>query len=332
MKLSTKFSVTSKLKLLLLDMGLEPIHALTHAKLPTDLFNRNNSTLSADEYFRLWQGIDLAAGDKEVALLLAEYVTAEAFDTPIFASLCCQNLNTAVKRLSDYKPLIGPMTLLVKQDNSTTTLQLNCAIANTKMPNVLCLSEAVFFTQLARIGTREKICPTSVTLPELPEKILPYQDYFGCKIAQGHNLSISFSAKDASKTFLTSSGSMWDFFEDKLNKKLADMNSNSSAAERVRATLIEALPSGEVSIDIVAKKLAISKRTLQRKLTAEAETFQSILLTIRDDLAQHYLTQSEMSLGEISYLLGFKEPNSFIRAFNDWNGISPSLYRNQSKH
>ncbi len=332
MKLSTKFSVTSKLKLLLLDMGLEPVDSLTHAKLPTDLFNRNNSTLSADEYFRLWQGIDLAAGDKEVALLLAQYVTAEAFDTPIFASLCCQNLNAAVKRLSDYKPLIGPMTLLVKQGTSITTLQLSCAIANITMPKVLCLSEAVFFTQLARIGTREKICPTSVTLPELPKNILPYQKYFGCKIRQGHSLIITFSAADASKTFLTSSGSMWDFFEDKLNKKLAEMNSNSSTAERVRATLIEALPSGDVSIDIVAKKLAISKRTLQRKLTDEAETFQSILSTIRGELAQHYLAQPEISLGEISYLLGFKEPNSFIRAFTDWNGISPSLYRSQSKH
>lgn len=82
----------------------------------------------------------------------------------------------------------------------------------------------------------------------------------------------------------------------------------------------------------MADKLAISKRTLQRKLTEEAETFQSVLMAMREELAKHYLQKSDMPLGEISYLLGFKEPNSFIRAFSSWKGISPSVYRNQRRH
>ncbi len=332
MKSSIKFSVSSKFKLLLLDMGINLIAVLNHAKLPADLFNRHDVRLSPEEYFQLWQGIDKATGDEEVALLLAKYISAETFDAPIFAALCCQDLNTAVQRLSDYKPLIGPMQLRINQSNLETNIQIECAVENSKIPYALCMSEAVFFTQLVRLGTRENICPKSVTLPELPKDRVQYQDYFGCSMTKGAKLCITFHAIDASKSFLTSSGSMWDFFEEKLNKKLADITTHASTSERVRASLIEALPSGEVGIDIVASKLAMSKRTLQRKLTDEAETFQSILLTVREQLAKHYLEKSDLSLVEISYLLGFKEPNSFIRAFNNWQGISPNLFRIQCKH
>jgi len=332
MKSSIKFSVSSRFKLLLLDMGVNLIAVLNHAKLPADLFNRHDVSLSAKQYFQLWYGIDKATGDEEVALLLAKYISTESFDAPIFAALCCQDFISAVLRLSKYKPLIGPMQLMVKQKSLETDVQVECAVENSEIPYALCMSEAVFFTRLIRLGTRENICPKSVTLPELPKNMAPYQDFFGCNMTKGAKFCISFHAIDASKPFLTSSGSMWDFFEDKLNQKLADVTSHANTSERVRASLIEALPSGDVGIDIIASKLAMSKRTLQRKLTDEAETFQAILIKVREQLAQHYLEKSELSLGEISYLLGFKEPNSFIRAFNSWQGISPNIYRNQSKH
>ena len=332
MNSSSKFTLSSKWKMLLLDMGIEPIEVLTHAKLPLDLFNRSDDKLSTDEYFRLWDAIDAVAGQVEVALLFAKYVSAESFDAPIFAALCCQDLNMALQRLSHYKPLIGPMALAVNIDIEQTQLALSCTDATSEMPYALSMSEAVFFVQLARIGTREHISPLSITVPVQPKQLDAYREYFGCKIKQGRQLTVSFKAHDAVKPFLTSSGSMWTFFEENLNRKLEDLTCESSMSDRVRAILIKALPSGEASIDYVADKLAVSKRTLQRKITDEAETFQSILVSVRKELASHYLKQSEMSLGEISYLLGFKEPNSFIRAFNTWSGVSPSAYRNQGQH
>lgn len=67
---------------------------------------RGDIALSPADYFRLWRGMELAAGDREIALLFAEHFKAEAFDAPIFASLCSPNFNVAAKRLSFYKPLI----------------------------------------------------------------------------------------------------------------------------------------------------------------------------------------------------------------------------------
>nr|WP_254879575.1 AraC family transcriptional regulator [Pseudoalteromonas sp. McH1-7] len=313
-------------------MGIDPSIALTYAKLPLDIFNRSEHRLSVDEYFRLWNGIEAAASKQEVALLFAKYVSAESFDAPIFSALCCENLNSALQRLSYYKPLIGPLLLNVAIDDKKTELKLECNIASGTMPYSLCMSEAVFFVQLARLGTRDSIYPTSVTIPVKPKQQESYQSFFGCEVKQGNCLAITFKAVDANKPFLTASGAMWAFFEENLNRQLDNLTSEALMTERVKTVLIKSIPSGEVNIDFVASQLAVSKRTLQRKLTEEAETFQSILVSVRKALAIHYLKKSNMPLVEISYLLGFKEPNSFIRAFSGWNGVSPSNYREKYRH
>ena len=71
----------------------------------------------------------------------------------------------------------------------------------------------------------------------------------------------------------------------------------------------------------------MSKRTLQRKLNSEQSSFHHELQALRTDLAEHYLNHSQLSLGEISFLLGYREANSFIRAFTSWKGLSPGQYR-----
>lgn len=329
MKRANKFVVSPTWQLMLRDMQIDPSEVLIHANLPADLFNREVAYLSPAKYFQLWRGIDRAAGEREVALLLAESFKAEAFDAPIFASFCSPNFNTAVKRLSNYKPLIGPMLLDVDQGKSATRLTIDCYGHEEGVPPSLAMAELVFFTQLIRLATREQVAPMSVSLPELPGELAPYKQYFGCEITLSPDVRIRFSAEDASRPFLTSNASMWEFFEGKLNQKLADLDVAASISDRVRAVLLEGLPSGENSAEFVADKLAMSKRTLQRKLADEAETFQSILVSVRADLADHYLEKSQMSLGEISFLLGFQESNSFIRAYRSWRGVSPGQYREQ---
>ena len=80
-------------------------------------------------------------------------------------------------------------------------------------------------------------------------------------------------------------------------------------------------------MDHVARKLAISKRTLQRRLREDGATFQEVLADVREALARHYLQRTTLSGAEISYLLGFEDPNSFSRAFHAWTGKTPEQLR-----
>ncbi|MES9853398.1 MAG: AraC family transcriptional regulator ligand-binding domain-containing protein [Candidatus Thiodiazotropha sp. L084R] len=327
MKCPSKFAVSPSWAILLKDMQVDVPAVLDHAKLPADLFSREDASLSPAQYFQLWRSLETILGEESIALLLAEHLSVESFDPAIFACICSPDLNLALMRVKQYKPLIGPLILDVEISTNETRLSINCYAHEENIPSSLGITELVFFTQLARIATRYELKPLMVRLPILPDNLQSYVDYFGCKLKSGSEVSISFSAKDAARPFLTSNSSMWSFFEGRLNQRLKDLDSSASFTERVRAVLIEALPSGESSIDHISQRLAMSKRTLQRKLNDEAETFQSVLQSVRADLADHYLKKSHLSLGEISFMLGFQEANSFIRAYSTWKGFTPGQYR-----
>ncbi|MCG7965684.1 MAG: AraC family transcriptional regulator [Candidatus Thiodiazotropha taylori] len=327
MKRASNFVISPSWAILFKDMQVDMSAVLKHANLPADLFIREDASLTPAQYYQFWRSLEVIVGEQNVALLLAKHLSVESFDPAIFACICSPDLNTALNRLKDYKPLIGPMVLTVNISSRQTRLSIDCYGYEENMPSSLGITELVFFTQLARIATRTEIRPLAVQLPILPEELQPYEDYFGCRLKPAKEVVISFSAKDAAMPFLTSNAAIWSFFEGKLNQRLKDLDASASFTERVRSVLLEALPSGDSSIESVAQRLAMSKRTLQRKLTDEAETYQSVLQNVRSELADHYLKKSHLSLGEISFMLGFQETNSFIRAYSSWKGVSPGLFR-----
>ena len=100
-----------------------------------------------------------------------------------------------------------------------------------------------------------------------------------------------------------------------------------SMAARVRSALVELLPAGKTTVDDVASKLCMSRRTLQRKLTDEQTTFQQQLNATRLLLAKNYLKNSERTSDDIAFLLGYEDTTSFLRAFNVWTGMSITEYK-----
>lgn len=83
----------------------------------------------------------------------------------------------------------------------------------------------------------------------------------------------------------------------------------------------------EANMEEAAQELHLTSRTLRRKLEDEGTTFQELKDHLRRDRAIHYLSQPSISIAQISRLLGFSQPSAFTRAFKQWAGVSPSLYR-----
>lgn len=327
-KRATRFVVHRGWKILIMDMGLNPSHVLALAGLPADLFSRDGASLSPAEYFKLWGGLEEAAGGEELPLKIGKSISVEVFDPPVFASLCSPDLNTALQRLAQYKPLIGPLTMELAIDKDQTSITLGCYGYKEEMPRWLGASELVFFTNLARLAIRKKIIPVLLELPQLPGNLEQYFDYFGASLQQGESVRIGFSADDARLPFLTEDCGMWDFFEAGLKQRLSDLEMGTSVSQRVKSILLEMLPSGQSSIEEAASRLAMSKRSLQRYLRQESSSYKEILNDTRKELAQHYLASSAISPPEISYLLGYQDSNSFLRAFKLWTGTTPGEFRN----
>lgn len=325
-----RFVVEPAWKLVLKDLGVDSSEIIQRAKLPVNLFVKENASLSVEEYFRFWEALASTASTPLFSLRLGQSVSPEIFNPPMFAALCSPNLNVAIARLGDYKKLCGPSKILVKEEKDYTTVSFECLFADIKVPNSYVATELVFLVYLIRLATREQIKPLSVISTADLITGLEYAEYFGIKPEIGKINQLKFTAKDANRPFLSQNNGMWNFFEPELKKRLADVEAKATFAERVGVTLFELIPSGLCTTDAVAKKLAVSKRTLQRNLTNEKTSFQLVLNSTREKLAKHYLVNSNLSSEAISFLLGFDDPNSFARAFRSWTGFAPGKMRREA--
>lgn len=98
-------------------------------------------------------------------------------------------------------------------------------------------------------------------------------------------------------------------------------------ADRVRRLITETLRSGTTTMESIAKRLAMSERTLQRRLQDEGTTFAAIVDETRRALARGYLEDRALAVYEVALLLGYSEPSPFIRAFRRWTGQTPQEFR-----
>ena len=97
----------------------------------------------------------------------------------------------------------------------------------------------------------------------------------------------------------------------------------------VEAEVEKLLPHGKAKAENVAQALALSLRTLARRLAEEGTTYGEVVDQLRRSLATQYLNDPGMSLGQIAWLLGYEGSTSFNHAFKRWTGRSPSADRNR---
>jgi AraC-like DNA-binding protein len=94
-----------------------------------------------------------------------------------------------------------------------------------------------------------------------------------------------------------------------------------------RVAVRRALPGGALTIDSLAAELGISRRTLQRRLSALGASFKSILQDVREEQSRRYLDDPRLAVTEIALLLGYSDQASFSNAFRSWCGCAPTEYR-----
>jgi AraC-like DNA-binding protein len=313
--------------ILLRDLGVQPENLLRRAQLPRDLLTHESARVSVDEYFRLWRALEEEADDPTLPIRLGKAISPEAFHPAVFAALCSPDLVVAVKRIGEYKRLIAPMTKTIEETPTGFFVEMRWNDPHLQVPVSLSATELVFLTEIARIATREHIQPLKVESPYPIEPVDAFEAFFGIAPERGDRHGVLFSKEDARRPFLTASEAMWDTFEPELRRRLTRLDASAPIAERVRTMLLEGLPAGEVSIQITARRLGLSARTLQRNLKREGSSYKEIVRRTREQLARHYIKNTTLAYPEISFLIGFEEPSSFFRAFREWTGETPDSMR-----
>lgn len=98
-------------------------------------------------------------------------------------------------------------------------------------------------------------------------------------------------------------------------------------ATEVTRRLMRGIPKGAATLEAIAGALAITPRTLQRRLSEEGTTFLELVDAARYQLARRYLAERQLSVHDTALLLGYSETRAFHRAFKRWAGQTPADFR-----
>lgn len=120
---------------------------------------------------------------------------------------------------------------------------------------------------------------------------------------------------------------MATFFRQEAINLLASLRGHTSITFQILQILGE-LPSGEWTLEAIADRLQISRRTLQRNLMERDQSFRGILDDFRAERARALVW--EMEDEALAAALGYSEVRSFRRAFHRWTGMTTRQFRRRT--
>ncbi len=311
-------------KLYLESYGISSERVYKIAGLPYNM-EKDGIHISRDQYIKFMDAIEESMDDDSM-IRYSDISQVFAFSPPIFAGLCANNGLECFKRVAEYKKLIGPFIVIIEVNEEELTIRFTFDDEDqTKLPKLVSLTETMSMINMIRTGTGLNIIPTKIELEDAcPKKIM---DYFGVKPVLSDVSRLHFSLKDVNEPYITENNVMWKYLEPELKKRIQELEMDESFSAKVRTLLMELIPAGNGSIEVVARDMALSKRTLQRKLSEENTTFIKQVNHTRELMAKNFLMNSVLSTDEVAYLLGYSDMYVFMRAFRQWTGLTIKQFR-----
>ncbi len=291
-----------------------------------------DSRVPIDKAEYIW-GLVLSAakGKGEVALSIARQLTPTMLHSIGFAWLASGSLREACDRFARHRLLISPRgEFFLREEAGLVWL---CVRNGALEQSDSLADEARLAGLLVMLRTiaGESLQARAVHLPRVsPPASGEWKEFFGVEpVTDVQEWAFAIDVKDFDAPLMTANPAMASAAERQAEESAARLRDR-DIISRVRHSLMKSLADGECSLPSVAKRLALSEKTLQRRLAERGIAFAKLLDTLRLELATDHLRRSHVSIQEISWLLGFSEIASFSRAFRRWTGLSPSDWRSRA--
>jgi AraC-like DNA-binding protein len=184
-------------------------------------------------------------------------------------------------------------------------------------------------TAVVRLLTGRDVLPTRVELPRPrsehrldPAVLVPTEYRY-----ESDETVLWFAPEVGSMPVRSCDPALFYFVERHANELKKTLAHPETWTARTRRALLERLRGEAPSVDVIARALGTSARTLARRLEEENRTFKEVLEETRRDLAVSYLRDRNLPLAEVAFLLGYADIPTFHKAFRRWTGRTPGEVR-----
>lgn len=196
---------------------------------------------------------------------------------------------------------------------------------------ILCEGAAAFHLQFIRQLLGAEWSPSRVVFPHACRgKLADYEDHFGAPVVfgEGDESRIVFDAGVLRRRIIAPAAPAIPGPAGPERELIAFQLRDKALLQAVRAMVTARLPQEPVKLDVCARILGVSPRTLQRRLGELGATFETLVDELRRDLAIDRLAAGAM-VTDVAMSLGYSDTAHFTRAFRRWTGRTPSEFRNR---
>lgn len=279
----------------------------------------------------LWELAVKKTCDSSFGLSVAENVGPESFQALGYALMASKNIDSAFKRVQRFYRMISTAVEIVIEDKKDN-IALNFMrhdVGPELSDHAIDAFFAVFVMFTDHMMGALNIDLTIEMIRQKPENIERYNGIFGKDVIYSSNADrILVKKTDLEKPLPLADSKITDR-NDLIITRYLEQFDKGNIVGKVHSKLIDLMPVGEPSLEILARELGMSKRSLNRYLKEEHVTYRDILSEIREHLATKYLSEKKYSIIEIAFKLGYTDSSNFARAFKRWVGKTPKEYRNK---
>lgn len=279
-----------------------------------------------------WAAAMRALGDPGFPMAYASAFSIENYPILGFAVLTAPSGREAFARAIRYGGIVGRSGAWSMVE-SADALTLRWARAGERTLGMRVANEAVLAEMVS--STRQALAtgarPMAVRFRHPPPSdVRAHEAYFDAPVSwhcEDDALVLPRGLLDAVPRH--ANRGMSSYFEGQAASRLAEANAldDEHLVDKVARIVDGELLDGEPSLGKVARRLAMSDRTLRRGLVAEATTFRAVVDKTRTARAKVLMADPRVSLSDIAFALGFSEHAAFTRAFKRWTGTSPAAAR-----
>lgn len=164
-----------------------------------------------------------------------------------------------------------------------------------------------------------------------PADIDPYRRMFGPDICFGERCNrLTFSDVNLDRPNFAADSRLYAVIQKLADILLQQRPSDTDFCGVVINALVDQFGVSMPSLAGVADQLKLSMRTVQRRLSAQGTSYEELLDSTRRSIADRLLSDTDVPMTDIAFLLGFSELSAFTRAARRWYGVSPRRYRESS--
>ncbi len=297
---------------LLKKFGLAPsIETLAEAALPLNrvvAFSDDCATLAGDAHFGLHVGASLPRG---------------AYGLLEFAVRTAPTLREGMKQLQRYSVLLNGLVTIEVEETKRFARLIHRIEGEPGCVGRQCneFTMAIFARRAAEMATGQFEL-SRVQFANEAVALGPLQKVFGSAAIDfdaGEN-AVVFPKEWLDRPTREADAALSKVLELQAAREAKGKPRGNDLRSTVREAIRDELRGQTPALPAIARRLAVSERTLQRRLDDEGSSFQDELESVREGLARGYVKQPEIPFAEIAFTLRYSDLRSFARAFKRWTG------------